>query len=114
MAENQKYAIEFLPTAVQDLTEIVSSFLMLDSRQGAVRIKEKINKAASQLQLFPYSGMSIPDAKLSKFGFRMVVIEKYLMFYKVFDDEKKVIVYHVLDGSRDYPALMKRIYKLVE
>ena len=111
MDEKQKYGIEFLPTAVQDLTEIVSSFLMLESRQGAVRIKDKINKAALQLQLFPFSGMSIPDAKLSKFGFRMVVIEKYLMFYKAFDDEKKVIVYHILDGSRDYPALMNRIYK---
>ena len=48
MDEKQKYGIEFLPTAVQDLTEIISSFLMLENRQGAVRIKDKINKAALQ------------------------------------------------------------------
>lgn len=44
----------------------------------------------------------------------MIVIEKYLMFYKVFDEEGKVIVYHVLNGSNDYPTLMNRIYHLGE
>ena len=114
MDDNKEYTLEFLPTALQDMTEVVSTFIMLGSKQGAVRIKDKFNQSADQIRRFPYSGISVPDEKLAKFGFRMIVIEKYLMFYKVFDDEGKVIVYHVLNGSHDYPTLMNRIYHLGE
>ena len=112
MSDNQAYTIEFLSSALQDMTEIISSYLMLGSRQGAVRIKEKFNKAARQIQSFPYSGVTVPDDKLAKFGFRMIIIEKYLMFYKVFDDDSKVIVYHIINGTTNYPTFMKRIYQL--
>ena len=109
MDDNNIYSLEFLPSALQDMTEIISSFIMCGSKQGAVRIKEKFNNAATQIQTFPYSGLKIPDDKLSKSEFRMIIIEKYLMFYKVFEDERKIIVYHVFNGTRDYPSLMKRI-----
>ena len=42
MDENTLYSIEFLPTAVQDLTEIISMFIMLGSKQGAVRINSEV------------------------------------------------------------------------
>lgn len=110
MSDTKDYSLEFLTSALQDLTEIISYFIMLGSKNGAVRMKDKFNKAAEQIQRFPYSGVSVPDDKLSKFGFRMIVIEKYIMFYKVFDDESKIIVYHILNGSTNYPTFFKRIY----
>lgn len=105
------YSLEFLPAALGDMTEIISSFVMLGSKQGAVRIKDKMNKAADQIHRFPYSGATVPDPKLSKLGFRMIVVEKYLMFYKVFEDEKKIIFYRVLNGKTNYPTLMYKLYK---
>lgn len=69
MASTEKYTIEFLPAALNDMTEIISSFVMLGSKQGAVRIKDKMNKAAEQILIFPYSGMSVPDFKLSSSDF---------------------------------------------
>ena len=114
MDNAKEYTIEFLSTALQDMTEIVSTFIMLGSKQGAIRIKAKFNEAAEQIQRFPYSGITVPDDKLSKSGFRIIVIEKYLMFYKVFDNESKVIVYHIINGTRDYPTFMKQIYHLGE
>lgn len=110
MEENKEYAIEFLSDALNDVTEIVSAFVMLGSRQGAVRIKEKFNKAAEQIRIFPYSGVTVPDKKLSEAGFRMIIAEAYLMFYKVFEDERKVVFYRVLNGKRNYPALMSGLY----
>ena len=104
------YTLEFLPAALNDMTEIISSFVMLGSKQGAVRIQEKMSKAAEQIHIFPYSGMSVPDFKLSKLGFRMIVVEKYLMFYKVFEKEKKIVFYHVLNGKINYPTLLCRLY----
>lgn len=111
METPETYFLEFLPAALNDMTEIISSFIMLDSKQGAVRIKGKMNKAAEQVLRFPYSGVAVPDQKLSKLGFRMIVVEKYLMFYKVFEDEKKIIFYRVLNGKTNYPTLMYRLFK---
>ena len=105
-----EYTVGFLPAALNDMTEIISSFVMLGSRQGAIRIQEKMNKAAEQVHMFPYSGMSVPDFKLSKLGFRMIVVEKYLMFYKVFEEEKKILFYHVLNGKTNYPTLLYKLY----
>ncbi len=111
MESTNEFTLEFLPTALNDMTEIISSFVMLGSKQGAVRIKDKMNKAAEQILMYPYSGVSVPDPKLSKLGFRMIVVEKYLMFYKVFEDEKKVSFYRVINGKTNYPTLMYKLYK---
>lgn len=110
METANEYTLDFLPTALNDMTEIISSFVMLGSKQGAIRIKNKMNKAAEQILMFPFSGISVPDPKLSKLGFRMIVVEKYLIFYKVFEDEKKITFYRVLNGKTNYPALMNRLY----
>lgn len=111
METADRYTVEFLPTALNDMTEIISSFVMLGSKQGAVRIKDKMNKMVGQLLLFPYSGITVSEPKISKMGFRMVVIEKYLMFYKIFEKEKKVVIYRVLNGKTNYPSLMRRLYR---
>lgn len=111
MAESNEYTMEFLPVALNDITENISSFIMLESKQGAIRIQKKINKAAEQILHFPYSGVTVHDPKMAKMGFRMIVIEKYLMFYRVFEDEKKITIYRVINGKRNYPALMNKLYK---
>lgn len=111
METADKYAVEFLPTALNDMTGIISSFVMLGSKQGAIRIKDKMNSAAEQIMHFPYSGITVPEPKMSKVGFRMVIVEKYLMFYKIFEDKKRVIFYRVLNGRTNYPTLMQRLYK---
>lgn len=110
METTDGYSLEFLPAASNDMLEIVSSFVMFDSKKGAVRIKNKMSKAAEQIQLFPYSGASVRDTKLAKAGFRMIVIEKYIMLYKVFEDEKRVLIYRVLNGKTNYPVLMYKLY----
>ena len=68
-----------------------------------------MNKAALQIAEFPYSGVTIPDEKLAKSGYRMVIVEKYLMFYRILENENKVIFYRVLNGTVNYPNLLKRI-----
>lgn len=114
MEENNIFAVEFLPDALNDMTEIISAFVMLGSRQGAVRIQKRFNKAAEQISFFPYSGVAVPDKKLAAAGFRMVITENYLMFYKVFEEERKVIFYRVLNGKRNYSVLMSGLYNDVK
>ena len=109
MKAEENYQVEFLPCAIHEMTEIISSFIMLGSKKGALRIKDKFYKAASQIAAFPYSGVQISDEKLAKSGYRMIVVEKYLMFYRVFEEDKKVIFYRVLNGKRNYPSILKNM-----
>lgn len=108
MGTSNEYTLEFLPIALNDITEIVSSFVILGSKKSAIRIKDKINKAAEQIFHFPYSGVTVPDSKMAKQGFRIIVVEKYIMIYRIFEDENKIVFYRVLNGKRDYPTLMKK------
>ena len=109
MESKNQYKVEFLPSALNDMTEIVSVFVMFGSKTGAIRIKEKMKKAAFQTAEFPYSGVTVPDEKIAKMGVRMIGVENYLMFYKVFDEEKKVLFYRVLNGKRNYPTLFAKL-----
>lgn len=114
MEQSNSYTVEFLVDALNDMSEIISAFVMLGSKQGAVRIKNKMNKAVQQISDFPYSGVIIPDDKLAKFDFRMIIVEKYLMFYRIFEAERKVVFYRVLNGARNYPTLLKRFAEEIE
>ena len=108
MGQND-YRVEFLSAVLHDMTEIISSFIMTGSKNGAVRIKDKMNNAVARVATFPYSGVTVPDDKLSKSGYRMVIVEKYLIFYRVFENEHKVVFYRVLNGARNYPILLQKI-----
>lgn len=106
MTEHE-YSIEYLPSAQSDIYEIIAAFVLLGNKNGAIRIKNKLNKPAEQIRFMPYSGVPVHDDKMARAGFRMVIIEKYLMFYKIFDDTKTVCVYRVLNGKVNYPCLFE-------
>ena len=52
MEQSNSYTVEFLVDALNDMSEIISAFVMLGSKQGAVRIKNKMNKAVQQISDF--------------------------------------------------------------
>ena len=66
------------------------------------RIENAINKLAS----FPETG-SIPRYSiLKKQGYRVLIIEKHLVFYKINEDTHSVILYAIVDSRRDYVKLL--------
>lgn len=66
----------------------------------------KIEESISRLEDFPMSG-SIPRYSiLRKQGYRVLIVEKYLVFYKVNESEKTVIIYAVVDGRQEYLNLI--------
>ena len=72
----------------------------------ALRYLEKIETAINRLQEFPNSG-SIPRYSiLKKQGYRVVIVEKHLAFYKVNEEDKTVIIYAIVDGRREYNNLI--------
>ena len=72
----------------------------------ALNYLRKLENAIMRLIDFPESG-SIPRyAILRKQGFRVLIIEKHLAFYKVNHINKEVIIYAVVDGRQEYLNLI--------
>lgn len=66
------------------------------------RLKQKIDRLAD----FPESGSFPRYGALRARGYRVLIAEKHLVFYKVDEERKMVIVYAIVDGRRDYLNLI--------
>lgn len=102
-----KYKIIRTDKADEQLREII--FYIADD-SGSVDIAlnylDKIEAAIRRLEEFPMSG-SIPRYSiLRKQGYRVLIIERHLVFYKVNEDEKIVTIYAVVDSRREYRNLI--------
>lgn len=102
-----KYKIIRTDKADEQLREII--FYIADD-SGSVDIAlsylDKIEAAIRRLEEFPMSG-SIPRYSiLRKQGYRVLIVERHLVFYKVNESEKIVTIYAVVDGRREYKNLI--------
>ena len=102
-----KYKIVRTDKADEQLRELI--FYIADD-SGSVDIAlnylDKIEKAINRLENFPMSG-SIPKYSiLRKQGYRVLIVERHLIFYKINEDEKVLTVYAVVDGRQEYKNLI--------
>lgn len=102
-----QYKILRTDKADEQLREII--FYIADD-SGSVDIAlnylNKIETAIKQLETFPLTG-SIPRYSiLRKQGYRVLIVEKHLIFYKVNEIEKMVVVYAIVDSRRNYKNLI--------
>lgn len=67
---------------------------------------DKLEKAIMNLAAFPYSGVKPRYSILRKQGYLVLIVEKHLVFYKVDDEKRTVIIYSVMDGRREYKNLI--------
>lgn len=102
-----KYKIIRTDKADEQLREII--FYIADD-SGSVDIAlnylNKIETAIKRLEEFAMSGSVPRYSILRKQGYRVLVIERHLVFYKVNESEKIVTIYAVVDGRREYKNLI--------
>jgi len=102
-----KYKILRTDKANDQLYELLT-YIAEDSGDvdRALAYLDKIEKAIMTLESHPYAG-SIPYYTiLKKQGYRVLTVEKHLVFYKIYESDKNVIVYAVVDGRREYINLI--------
>lgn len=99
---NNKYPIEYLPIAEQDLIEILE-YIQIDNPSAALQLLEEIDKSISKLAYFPYMGHMPKDQRLIQLNYRTLVVESYLVFYVVLDEI--VEIRRILHGKRKYDFL---------
>ena len=72
----------------------------------ALNYLDKLENAISNLSIFPNSGSTQRYAILRRQGYKVLIVEQHLVFYKVNDTSKTVIIYAVVDGRREYKNLI--------
>lgn len=89
---------------------ITYNFLKIVDDSGrvdtALKYLGKFEKAINHLEDVPMSGVIPKYSILRKQGYRVLFVEKYLVFYKVDSSSQTVMIYAVVDGRRKYKNLI--------
>ena len=88
----------------EKILEIVSA-KEVDEKKLAIELNKR-QELINNLKDFPYSG-SVPHyATLRRQGYRVLIVERHLVFYKVNESQQIVTIYAVVDGRREYRKLL--------
>ncbi len=73
---------------------------------AADNLLNKIEKRVMRIKEFPFSCSFVTDEILKGKGYRKLVIENYIAFYLVGEEEKRVVVMRVLFGEQKFQDLI--------
>lgn len=72
----------------------------------ALEYLARLEKAVLHLSEFPYAGTEPRYSILRKQGYRVLIVEKQLIFYKVDNEARTVTIHAVVDGRTEYKNLI--------
>ena len=102
-----KSKLVYLPPAQHDFEEIVKYHITEAGTPYARKIYSTMKTTINRLRDFPLMGQTHPDPILAASGYRKLVLTKtYVAIYKLIGDT--VYVYAIVNGTTDYPRLLKR------
>jgi toxin ParE1/3/4 len=73
----------------------------------ALKKLDEIESGILNLEDNPYLGITPRYQALKRQGYMVLVLEKNLVFYKVDETNKEVIIYAVVDQRQDYLNIIK-------
>lgn len=96
-----KNKIKYSPVVVDDMDEIFS-FISQDNVSAVENLLEKLDYHIAGLADFSSMGSVLSDEEYTLIhrGYRFIVVNPYLVFYRIIDDT--VIIHRILHGRRDY------------
>lgn len=100
------YTIIRTDTADAGLTNIILFIAENFGTNTALEKLTEVERSINALADNPYAGMEPKYMVLKRQGFRVLVLEKDLVFYKVDEKEKAVIVYAITDHRQDYMKIL--------
>ena len=101
----QRHDIHYLPVTEEDLNEIVD-YLLEHSTNAANKFIDELDGLEESLSMYPELGTLSRDKKLRSKGYRMLIINDYLLFYTIKHD--RIYVMRVVHGRRNYLPLINK------
>lgn len=102
-----KYHIDITEPAENDLHEI-GYYISRELLEPAIanKVVGKIGDAILTLEDLPLRNSLVNDEKLSKRGIRKLLIDNYIVFYVVSEQQRTVTIIRILYGRRDWLNLI--------
>ncbi len=98
-----KYILRYLPIAQEDLLSIFD-WIANDSPNRAMKFVDKLDERICLLETHPMLGRVPRHPKLREYGYRVLIIESYLVFYVL--RKKTIEIHRVIHGSRNLDDLI--------
>ena len=84
--------------------------LYIAEKFGNETALEKLNDLEASILALgdnPYNGMEPRYTVLKRQGYKVLILEKDLVFYKIDDERKVITVYAVVDQRQDYLSIIR-------
>jgi len=102
-----KYEVIRTDTADSLIRKIVLYVAENFGTDVALEKLDNLEEAIISLGENPYIGTEPKYNILKRQGYLVLILEKDLVFYKVDDDKRRVIVYAVVDQRQDYLSIIR-------
>lgn len=97
-----KYEVIRTDTADAGIRKIILYIAQNFGNMVALEKLDDIEKRILQLGEDPYIGTNPRYSILRRQGYKVLILEKNLVFYKIDEVNKQVVVYAVIDQRQDY------------
>ena len=102
-----EYEIVITDTADAGIRKIILYVAQNFGNDVALEKLDEIEKRIVELSNDPYIGTEPRYLVLKRQGYKVLILEKDLVFYKIDEDNKRVVVYAVVDQRQDYLNIIR-------
>lgn len=102
-----KYNIVRTDTADAGIRKIVLYIAQNFGRKTALKKLEEVESEILKLGSDPYIGTEPRYPVLRRQGYRVLILEKDLVFYKVDEINRRIVIYAVVDQRQDYLNIIR-------
>lgn len=102
-----KYHIIRTDTADAGIRKIILYVAQNFGKDAALKKLDEIEKRILSLGDDPYIGTDPGYLVLKRQGYKVLILDKDLVFYKIDEDNKKVVIYAVVDQRQDYLNIIR-------
>lgn len=101
-----KYIIKRTDKFNDQLTDIILYIASNYSNDKALEYLDYLEKEVNNLEEFPYIGKVPRYQTIAKQGFRALVCNQNIIFYKVDEEKKEIILHIIVSAKRNYINLI--------
>jgi toxin ParE1/3/4 len=98
-----KFQINITEAAEKDLGDIID-YIFADNPTAALKVATRIEKNILKLEKFPLIGIVPRIRHLALKGYRILIVDDYLVFY-VISSKEVIEIRRILSGKRNYQFL---------
>jgi toxin ParE1/3/4 len=102
-----KYEVLRTDTADAGIRKIILYIAQNFGNTVALEKLDEMEQKIRELGNNPYIGTEPRYQVLKRQGYKVLILERDLVFYKVNEEEKKVVIYAVVDQRQDYLNIIR-------